>query len=235
MSRPSDPELTPTSYALLGLLAVRPWTTYELAKQMRRSVHWFWPRAERKLYDEPKRLVALGLASSRQVPTGRRVSTVYEITEGGRAALREWLAEESAPPQLEMEALLRVFFADSGPPAALQATIAGIAREARQAVDTMAGMAAMSAAVPTFPERAATNALSMELYVRIQEAVLEWATWAEGEVAGWPPHRVGKRPIAAGPPERGRELYAAIAARRPSPPTADGTEAGRLPSPVEDL
>jgi len=24
--------LTPTSYAILGLLAIRPWTTYELAK-----------------------------------------------------------------------------------------------------------------------------------------------------------------------------------------------------------
>ena len=46
-----------TSYALLGLLSLRSWTTYELAKQVQRSIGWFWPRAERKLYDEPKRLV----------------------------------------------------------------------------------------------------------------------------------------------------------------------------------
>ena len=46
-----------TSYALLGLLALREWTTYELAKQVQRSIGWFWPRAERKLYEEPKRLV----------------------------------------------------------------------------------------------------------------------------------------------------------------------------------
>ena len=70
MSTHSREDLTPTSFAMLGLLAIQPWTTYELAKQMQRSVHFFWPRAERKLYDEPKRLAALGLASSRSVATG---------------------------------------------------------------------------------------------------------------------------------------------------------------------
>ena len=38
-------ELTSTSYALLGLLAVKPWTTYELAQQMDRTMSRFWPRA----------------------------------------------------------------------------------------------------------------------------------------------------------------------------------------------
>ncbi len=48
--------LTTTSYAVLGLLAIRPWSTYELAKQMEVSLRNFWPRAERKLYDEPKEI-----------------------------------------------------------------------------------------------------------------------------------------------------------------------------------
>ena len=52
--------LTPTSYALLGLLAVQPWTTYELAKQVDRTMNRFWPRAKSKLYEEPKKLVAHG-------------------------------------------------------------------------------------------------------------------------------------------------------------------------------
>ena len=57
MSRCDMPSFpTTTSYAVLGLLSVRSWTTYELAKQVQRSLNWFWPRAERKLYDEPKQL-----------------------------------------------------------------------------------------------------------------------------------------------------------------------------------
>ena len=56
--------LTTTSYAILGLLRLRSWTPYELAKQVQKSLGWFWPRAERKLYDEPKNLVAHGLAKA---------------------------------------------------------------------------------------------------------------------------------------------------------------------------
>jgi PadR family transcriptional regulator AphA len=69
-------ELTTTSYAILGLLAVQPWTTYELAKQMEVSLHNFWPRAERKLYEEPRKLVARGLAEMSRETVGRRPRTV---------------------------------------------------------------------------------------------------------------------------------------------------------------
>ena len=75
--------LTTTSHALLGLLNVKPWTTYELAKQVQRSLGWFWPRAERKLYDEPKQLVAAGLATASEQRTGKRPRTVYAITGEG--------------------------------------------------------------------------------------------------------------------------------------------------------
>jgi len=47
-SRRAAPRTT-TSYAVLGLLSVCDWGTYELAKQVRRSLRWFWPRTERKL------------------------------------------------------------------------------------------------------------------------------------------------------------------------------------------
>ena len=38
------------------------------------------------LYDEPKRLVRLGLATARQEPAGRRTQAVYTITGQGRGA-----------------------------------------------------------------------------------------------------------------------------------------------------
>jgi DNA-binding PadR family transcriptional regulator len=76
-------QLDATPYALLGLLSVRPWTTYELAQQVRRSLHWFWPRAERKLYDDPKRLAADGLVSATEYRQAAQ-ATVYAITAKGR-------------------------------------------------------------------------------------------------------------------------------------------------------
>src|ERR671938_339368 len=61
--------LTTTSYAILGLLAIQPWSTYELAQQMDRSLGRMWPRAQSKIYEEPKKLVAHALRDYRQRPT----------------------------------------------------------------------------------------------------------------------------------------------------------------------
>jgi DNA-binding PadR family transcriptional regulator len=215
MSTPPLDELTPTSYAMLGLLALRPWTTYELAKQMQRSLRWFWPRAERKLYEEPKRLAALGLATVRSTATGRRASSMYEITPAGREALRAWLhTGPGAPMQLEMEPMLRVFFSDSGPAADLSNTLTAIGQQAEAALVDFGAMATEAVTGDdAFPERRATNAIAMELCVRLHETVRDWSAWAVDEVESWPPQRRARREVAVGPPERGAELFGAIAAR----------------------
>ena len=44
MSRRAD-ELNTTSFAMLGMLAIRPWSTYELAKHVDHSLRPLWPRA----------------------------------------------------------------------------------------------------------------------------------------------------------------------------------------------
>jgi DNA-binding PadR family transcriptional regulator len=214
MSTDSIDEFSPTSYALLGLLALQPWTTYELAKQMQRSVRWFWPRAERKIYDEPKRLAQHGLATASTVMNGRRASKVYEITPAGREALRRWLDRPAATaPQLEMESMIHVFFADSGTPAQLIDSIRRIGADARATVEQFATMAEESRDENRFPERWATNCLGMELFVRFNETLAEWATWAEAEASSWPTVRRDRRDVAAGPPERGAALLDAIANR----------------------
>jgi PadR family transcriptional regulator AphA len=215
MSTLSRDDLTPTSYAMLGLLALRPWTTYELAKQMQRSVRWFWPRAERKLYEEPKRLAALGLATVETTATGRRSSSVYQITTAGRHALRDWLrAGPGAPMQVEMESMIRVFFADGASPDDLRATLVAVGAQARGTLGALGELAgAQVTGADDFPERRATNAVALELWVRLHETVRDWSTWAQEEVEDWPPQHRGRREVAAGSPERGAELFAEIVRR----------------------
>jgi PadR family transcriptional regulator, regulatory protein AphA len=177
---------TTTAHALLGLLALRRWTTYELAKQVQRGLGWFWPRAERKLYDEPKRLVAEGLATSRSETTGRRPRTVYAITPKGRRALRDWLGEPSNPPSLEFEALVRVFFADSGTKESLDATLAGVEATAQTRIDEMRSMIDASRDVSyEFNSRLHVNALAQRFQLDHQQLQLEWARWARRQVATW--------------------------------------------------
>ena len=76
-------KLSTTSFAILGLLAVRPWSTYELTQQVRKSLGRWWSKSERLLYNQPKILVEHGFAIATTETVGRRARTVYEITPAG--------------------------------------------------------------------------------------------------------------------------------------------------------
>ena len=180
-------ELTSTSYAILGLLAVKPWTTYELAKQMRRALGQFWPRAESKLYEEPKKLVAHGLARASTDAIGSRPRTVYSITPAGRRALRAWVPTPAAGPSLEFEQLVKVFFAEHGDKADLLATIQATKAWVSERREESEGIARgyLDGAGP-FPERLPWLILAGEFLDRFVEMVGDWATWAEATVAAWP-------------------------------------------------
>ena len=176
-----------TGYAILGLLGLRSWTTYELAKQVQRSLSWFWPRAERKLYDEPKRLVEQGLATATAESTGKRPRTVYAITPDGRKALKRWLDDAPAAPTLEFEALVKVFFADGGTLAQLEQTIDRIERDATDRRDVLRGMIAerSNEVAYEFAARWPVNALTMRFQIDHNEQQIRWARWAREQVATW--------------------------------------------------
>jgi DNA-binding PadR family transcriptional regulator len=161
---------------------VRSWTTYELAKQVQRSLKWFWPRAERKLYDEPKQLAAHGYAVATEHFTGKRRSREYAITDEGRAALREWLGRPPAARSVEFEGMVKVFFADAGDLDQLRGTLQAIADEAGERIEAIATMVA--GGYP-FPERLHISAMSLPLQLDQEIAVLRWARWALVEVEHW--------------------------------------------------
>lgn len=178
--------LTTTSQAILGLLSLRSWSTYELAKQAQRSLDWFWPRAERKLYEEPKRLVAVGLARAEPEMTGARPRTVYSVTRQGRAALRRWLGEPPAPPTLEFEGMVKVFFADGGSLDQLRATLTSIAETAEQRLEDLGEKVEQNrSGEVAFPERLHLNGLGLRFHLDHERLIAEWARWALVETEGW--------------------------------------------------
>jgi len=67
-------------------------------RQMDRSLGRIWPRAVSKLYEEPKKLTARGLARASTEQNGQRTRTVYAITDEGRRALAAWLQQPGEGP-----------------------------------------------------------------------------------------------------------------------------------------
>ena len=130
-------QLSPTTYGLLGLLAVRSWTGYELTHQLRRSLRYVWSSSEGHLYREQKRLVQMGWATVEDEAAGQRTRQRYTITQSGRVALSEWLASEPEEPHFEIEGVLRLFYADQGSTADLTASMEATGQAAREMLGEM--------------------------------------------------------------------------------------------------
>ncbi len=153
---------------------------------MRRSLHYFWPRAESNLYAEPKRLVEAGLAEAREEWNGDRKRSVYSITKAGRDALREWLASPSSGQRLESEPHLRLLFANYGTKEDVLATIERVETDAAEAIEHFAQISREYARGDgLFPERIHVNVLIATLSIEQARAAVSWAQWARKEVEAW--------------------------------------------------
>jgi PadR family transcriptional regulator AphA len=180
--------LTTTSYAILGHLALQPWTMYDLAQQMRRNVHYFFPRAESQVYAEPKRLVELGLASADTEMTGKRPRTVYSITDAGREELARWLASPlTKGPMLEFEALLRVMFAPFGSDEDLASTL----QQVRDNVADFLNVADeirwryVEGRMP-FQRHVVNRSMMHDFLASFADFIDEWAERSQQRMAKWP-------------------------------------------------
>jgi DNA-binding PadR family transcriptional regulator len=195
-----ESKLSPRAYAILGLLAIRDWTTYELAGQMERGVGDIWTAARSMVYSEPKRLAELGLVRARTEAAGRRTRTWYSITPAGLAELRGWLAEPGAPPAMQFEGLLKVLLADASEPQTINASLT----EAIKWADELQGIgrvvaAEYSAGRGPFQERAQLVALAFAFLWDYAEFVRRWATWAQQRDSFEPHENVFRQALAGGP------------------------------------
>ena len=131
------PELNATSYAALGQLALRPWTVYDMTKNITRTLRWFWPRAESVIYREVKQLERRGLARRTDVP-GRRGKPAarYAITAAGTRALRAWLASPSGGWTYHSEPLLRLHLSPYGSKSDLVQALQAARQQGNELVET---------------------------------------------------------------------------------------------------
>lgn len=100
--------------AILGFLANRPLSGYELKKGFDHSVRHFWPANQSQIYRTLAQLDDEGLVQKEVVEREERLDMkIYNITDAGRSELHQWL---STPlPELDNREpfLIQVFFGGS--------------------------------------------------------------------------------------------------------------------------
>src|SRR3954463_7447294 len=108
-------EPTAVTWALLGLIRLRPRSGYDLKQAVDRTIRHFWAASYGQIYPELKRLESAGWIDGSDGSGGARARRVYSITAAGRGELRSWLAGTETRIELRDESLLRLFFADTLP------------------------------------------------------------------------------------------------------------------------
>ena len=193
-----------TTYGLLGMLAVRSWTGYELTQQIRRSLRFVWPSSEGHLYREQRRLVDLGWATVEDEPSGQRSRKRYSITREGRDALERWLSTEPEEPHFQVEGILRTFFGNHGSTDDLTAAMRATSTSARSMLHEMLGFVDEYLAAggpldmleqgvdgefrgrPMFPDRLHVVALAIDVTTQLLETLDRFFDEAADEVQEWP-------------------------------------------------
>jgi DNA-binding PadR family transcriptional regulator len=102
--------MTTLGRAILGLLSREALSGYDLTRRMRERVGFFWSARHSQIYPELARLEGQGMVTHRVVEQSDRPDKkVYEITEAGVEALKEWVTSPFEPKGTRDEMVLRAY------------------------------------------------------------------------------------------------------------------------------
>lgn len=189
-------------YALLGLLARKPRTGYELTRALRDPIGYFWTASHSQVYPELARLEAGGWVAHRVVDgAGPRDTKRYRLTAAGRRALASWAVTPAPPERSRNELLLRVYSLWLADPAAARALITG---ERQQHSAMLARYEQLAAEIERdlTPDPATPlfcNYATLQRGLSFERHVISWCDWLLGALSG-----AGPGTPQDGPPQDGR-------------------------------
>ena len=152
-------------HAILGLLARKPSTRYELAQMFDLSLRTAWHASHSQIYPELARLEGADLVEV--VQRGSRGSKTYALTADGRSELQRWLLDVEPDRSQRNESAVRLFLGQLLPP-----------EERRRAFERdLAYVEAENAELLALRERLEPDepfAAQVELGLRTNEVLLAW-------------------------------------------------------------
>jgi PadR family transcriptional regulator AphA len=170
-------ELNATQKAILGFIAARPRSGYEIKQLVDFSTQYFWAASYGRIYPELKRLEEHGLIKGADGSKGARTRTVFALTAKGREAAAEWISTPPEVYELRDEGLLKLFFADTLDPArAPEVAREHAARSATIAAELRGLQEAMAAGIdqaPEYTEDAGSDSV-LAFGIAINEFTADW-------------------------------------------------------------
>jgi DNA-binding PadR family transcriptional regulator len=170
----------PTEFAILGLLAERPRSGYDIKKEVEERLGHFWSESYGHIYPMLRRLHRRDLVLRRvERQEGRPDRNVYSLTDDGRRALEDWFAEPPAPARPRNELLLRLFLGRHAPTEHLLRDLRAYSENVRE---NLARLQAVEARVEedddAGPDRVYWR-LVLSFGIRAFEALAGWSDEAE--------------------------------------------------------
>ncbi|WP_261565234.1 PadR family transcriptional regulator [Frankia gtarii] len=164
-------------HAVLGLLADRPASGYDLLKTFAISLSNVWSATQSQVYAELGRLADSGQVTV--TAEGARGRKEYAITESGRAELHRWLTKVEPNRTSRNDTLLRVFFLGLLEPDEARAFMRREAETAAAHHEELSALTAVASGPDSFSVH---GRLALEWGLRVTAAQHEWALWAEKQI-----------------------------------------------------
>lgn len=102
--------------ALLGLLAIRPMSGYDVSRSYTRALQQIWYSPQGQVYPTLRKMHADGLLEvTIEVQDGKPNRKVYSLTDEGKRVLVNWLSSPAALPRMHHEFIHKLFLLNHVP------------------------------------------------------------------------------------------------------------------------
>lgn len=173
----------PAEYAILGLLAEQPMHGYELFQRFQSEVLGQIVHVEMsQLYAFLKKLERLNVVEAELEQQGvRPPRKVYQLTQEGRAALREWLTTPvERPRDIRIFFLIKLYFVQRQLPAQLARVID---QEIATCTQFLTSLESQRHGKVSMREQAAFDQVVLSSRIHQTRALLDWLYLLQAEFA----------------------------------------------------
>jgi len=191
-------------YALLALIAAKPQSGYDLSRQMRQPLGFFWLAQHSQIYPELARMQKAKLVESKEHATGDGPPRkVYTATPKGRLELAHWVA---LPPQertVNDEMVIKAFAWRRVAPAALREVLKGQIEMHNGRLATLEQRATAMVGRSKAGTGSRSEAARLGEYAALRRAIglereyVAWCAWLLAELNRHRPVKNARRPARA--------------------------------------